>query len=35
MDVLCYSVIKEHRRPTEKAPSLFQPKSQGGYNQKF
>ena len=24
--VLYYSLVKEHRRPTEKAPSLFKPK---------
>lgn len=30
MDVLYYELVKEHRRPTEKAPSLSMPKSRGG-----
>lgn len=34
-DALCYSVFKERAEAIEKAPSLFQPKKQGGYNQVF
>ena len=34
-DALCYSVFKERAKAIEKAPSLFQPKKQGGYNQIF
>ena len=32
---LYYSVFKERVEAIEKAPSLFQPKKQGGYNQIF
>ena len=34
-DALYYSVFKERAEAIEKAPSLFQPKKQGGYNQVF
>ena len=34
-NALCYSVFKERAEAIEKAPSLFQPKKQGGYNQIF
>ena len=34
-DALYYSVFKERAEAIEKAPSLFQPKKQGGYNQIF
>jgi len=34
-DALCYSIFKERAEAIEKAPSLFQPKKQGGYNQIF
>ena len=34
-NALCYSVFKERAEAIEKAPSLFQPKKQGGYNQVF
>ena len=32
---LCYLIFKERAEAIEKAPSLFQPKKQGGYNQIF
>lgn len=34
-NALYYSVFKERAEAIEKAPSLFQPKKQGGYNQIF
>ena len=34
-NALYYSVFKERAEAIEKAPSLFQPKKQGGYNQFF
>lgn len=34
-NALCYSVFKERAEAIEKAPSLFQPKKQWGYNQIF
>ena len=34
-NALCYSVFKERAEAIEKAPSLFQPKKQGGYALNF
>ena len=34
-NALCYSVFKERAEVIEKAPSLFQPKKQGGYALNF
>ena len=34
-NALYYSVFKERAEAIEKAPSLFQPKKQGGYNRIF